>query len=145
MIATTATIAPRVEAAKRLLRELEQHAESAMDTLSKGDGAAFLAAVEKRDVLLAELQHVVDVLAQERAYAGAWTDGASSDAYALIGEVAHAATGALESHERLVGLAQVEHNRLAAALRKTEQPDAIATQYTATTHTLRPRTFSVTG
>jgi hypothetical protein len=146
MLATTpTTIAPHVEAAKRLLRELEQHAAVATNVLSSGDSAEFLATIEKRQHLLAELERVVDVLAHERARARGRFDERSSEAAALIGEVTEAAVGALETHERLVGRVRAERDRLAAAVGRTEQPDSIANHYAATSHVVRQQTLSVTG
>jgi hypothetical protein len=145
LAATSTTIAPHVEAAKRLLRELEQHAAVATDVLITGDSVEFLAMLEKRQRLLAQLERVVEVLAQERAQSRGRFDERGSEAAALIGEVTEAAAGALESHERLVGRVRAERDRLAAAVSRTEQPDSIANHYAATSHVVRQQTLSVTG
>jgi len=145
MNAASTAIAPHVEAAKRLLRELELHAEAATDTLGNGDGTAFLAAVEKRQGLLTQLEKVVDVLAHERARSRGRADDRAAETAALIGEVTQAAVGVLQSHEQLVGRVRAERDRLAVAVRKAEQPDQIANQYAATTHALRQQSLSVTG
>ena len=48
---TANSLAPHVEAAKRVLRELERHADAAMDTLHAGDSSQFdLAQAEPRVV-----------------------------------------------------------------------------------------------
>ena len=57
------TIAPHVEAAKRLLRELDQHAQAAIDTLDQGDATGLEPALDRRDELLAELVRVTDAIA----------------------------------------------------------------------------------
>src|SRR5678815_5861343 len=56
------SLAPHVEAAKRVLRELERHADAAIDTLNGGDSNQFAAAIQERETLLAKLSQVVDVL-----------------------------------------------------------------------------------
>ena len=145
LAATSTTIAPHVEAAKRLLRELEQHAAVATDVLIAGDSVEFLAMLEKRQRLLAQIERVVEVLAQERAQSRGRFDERGSETAALIGEVTEAAAGALESHERLVGRVRAERDRLAAAVSRTEQPDSIANHYAATSHVVRQQTLSVTG
>ena len=146
MLAATSTpIAPHVEAAKRLLRELEQHAAVATDVLIAGDSVEFLAMLEKRQRLLAQIERVVEVLAQERAQSRGRFDERGSETAALIGDVTEAAAGALESHERLVGRVRAERDRLAAAVSRTEQPDSIANHYAATSHVVRQQTLSVTG
>lgn len=142
---TPTTIAPHVEAAKRLLRELEQHASVATDVLATAGGSELLASLETRQGLLTRLETVVDLLAQARTRSRGHADGRPSETDALIGEVARAAEGVLQSHERLVDAVRVERDRLAEALRRTEQPDSIAHHYAATSHAVRPRTLSVTG
>ena len=144
-VRSSSPMAPHVEAAKRLLRELERHAELATATLSDGDGTDFLAAVENRETLLAELSRVVDVLAHQRAEIetlGGETGGATT---ALFVDLVNAATRALGSHEQLVVRARAERDRLAAAMRQSERPDSIANQYAATAPVPRAAVFSVTG
>jgi hypothetical protein len=146
MIADTpTTVARHVEAANRLLRELEQQAAVATDVLTAGDGMDFLAAVEKRQGLFAQLETVVGALAQERVRLGGRADDRSAQADALIGQVARVAAGVLQSHDRLVEQVRVERDRLAVAVRRTKQPDTIANQYAATSHAARHQTLSVTG
>jgi hypothetical protein len=142
---TVTSIAPHVEAAKRLLREIEQHAAAALGTLGQGDGTEFLAAVEEREALLAELAHAVDMIVQGRAQVNAWSAQEHAEASALFDETARATNGVLASQERLIARAKTERDRLAAALRRSEQPDQIANQYSATTHGPRVQTLSVTG
>lgn len=144
-VLTATTIAPHVEAAKRLLREIEQHTDAALDTLSQGGGTRFLAAVEERETLLSQLAHVVGEIARERAQSDAWANDEGSELAALVGEVTRAATAVLDSHERLVARATEERDRLSAAINRSAQPDSIANQYAATTHALPRRTLSVTG
>lgn len=74
MTARADSIAMHVEAAKRLLQELEQHAQSAVDALGRDGGADFLAAVSERDRVLAQLDDVVEALAHERSEAGEQQD-----------------------------------------------------------------------
>jgi len=142
---TAVSIAPHVEAAKRLLRELEQHADAAVDVLSRGDGAEFLAVVKERETLLAQLGQVVDVLAHERAQSGRWTAEQHREADSMIGELTRAAKGVHASHERLVSQVAVERDRLSAAVRRSDQPDSVASHYTAMAHAPRLGTLSVTG
>ena len=142
---TAVNIAPHVEAAKRLLRELEQHADAAVDVLNRGGGVEFLAVVKERETLLAQLGQVVDVLAHERAQSGRWTADQHREADTMIGELARAANGVHASHERLVSQVTVERDRLAAAVRRSEQPDSIASHYAAMSHAPRLGTLSVTG
>jgi hypothetical protein len=139
--ARTSAIAQHVEAAKRLLDELEQHAESALEALGSDDGAEFLAAVEERDRILGELNGVVEALAHERLDD---PDHQGTDS-TLLAEMAHAASAALESHEHLLARTQVERDRLAAALDRTKRPDAVAHQYAVATNGPRSTTLSVTG
>lgn len=138
-------LAPHVEAAKRLLREIERHADAAIDTLNNGDGTQFLSAIQERETLLTRLSEVVTALNQERTHADARGSRESAETKAMLGKLAGAATSVLASQERLVVSATVERDRLAAAVRRAEQPDAVATQYAATSHPLRAGYLSVTG
>ena len=144
---TANTLAPHVEAAKRVLRELERHADSAIDTLSHGDGSQFLAAIEERETLLAKLSQVVDVINHERAQAGgpAPRGRETAERRALLGDLARAAAGVMASHERLVARATVERDRLAEAVRQADKPDTVANQYAAMSHAPQQSTLSVTG
>lgn len=139
--AGTSAIALHVEAAKRLLDELEQHADTALRALGEEDGTEFLAAVQERDRILAELNDVVEALAHERVDAGS----AGADDSELLAEMAQAASDALESHEHLMSRTQAERDRLAAALDRAKRPDTIAHQYAVATGAQRRTTLSVTG
>ena len=139
--ARQSAIALHVEAAKRLLDELEQHAETALQALGTDD-AEFLVAVEERDRILGELTVVVEALANERL---ADPDGSRGGDSALLAEMAQAASAALESHAQLLSRTQHERDRLAAALDRTKRPDAIAHQYAVATSAPRAATLSVTG
>lgn len=142
---TPADLTPHVEAAKRLLREIERHADAAIDTLNNGDGGQFLSAIQEREALLARLSEVVTALNHERTNADARGSRESAEAKAMIGKLAGAATSVLASHERLVVSATVERDRLAAAMRRTEQPDSVASQYAAISEPPRAGFLSVTG
>jgi DNA repair ATPase RecN len=140
--AGTSAIALHVEAAKRLLDELEQHADSALRALGDEDGSEFLAAVHERDRVLAELNDVVEALAHERVVE---SDPTASEDSELLAEMAQAASEALESHEHLMARTQAERDRLAAALDRAKRPDTIAHQYAVATAAQRRTTLSVTG
>jgi hypothetical protein len=138
----TSAIAVHVEAAKRLLRELEEHAQKALHALGREGGADFFAAVDARDRVLGELDGVVNALTNERA-ANEPRDGDNAEASSLLAEMAQAAASALESHDRLAMETRRERDRLAAALRRTTRPDSVAHQYAASRP--RTRTISITG
>jgi hypothetical protein len=138
-------ISPFVEAAKQLLLELEQHANASLDTLSRGNGTEFLAAVEKRDAILEELSRVTDALAHERTHFGGGSHEERREVQALMSKLSHAANGAMHSHQRLVERATETRDRLNSAVKKADQPDAVATQYAATTPGPRQSFLSVTG
>jgi len=142
---TPDAIAPHVEAAKRLLREIERHADAAIDTLNSGDGSQFLLAIQERETLLSQLSQVVTALNRERTHADARGPRESAEAKAMIGKLAGAATSVMASQERLVDSVTAERDRLAAAVRRTEQPDPIASQYAAISPPLRAGYLSVTG
>jgi hypothetical protein len=145
MSAIPPNIRPHVEAAKRLLRELERHADAAAGTLSRGTGEEFLAVVQERDALLEELSRACAAIAHERVLSAAQPYGERSDAAAVFGELAEAVNAAEASHQQLVAKARDERDRLAAALRKAVEPDAVAPQYGATSPAPRRRTLSITG
>ena len=67
----TSAIARHVEAAKNLLRELEQQAATAMDALGRDQNAEFFAAVDDRTRTLERLDEIVEAIVQERALAAA--------------------------------------------------------------------------
>jgi hypothetical protein len=143
--ALVSRISPFVEAAKQLLLELEQHATASLDTLSRGNGTEFLAAVEKRDAILEELSRVTDALAHERAHFGGGSHEERREVQALIAKMSNAANGAMASQQRLIERATETRDRLDAAVKKAGQPDTVATQYAATTPGLRQSLLSVTG
>ena len=144
-MSTATAIVPHVEAAKRLLRELEQNATAAIDTLAHEGGSELLAAVEERGALLNELREVADALAHERASGNVSGHDGDEVTSTLLAEVAAAAAAALETHEQLVSRTRLERDRLAAALHRAKQPDTVADVYAAATGDPRPRTLSVTG
>ena len=140
----TSAVARHVEAAKQLLRELEQHAGTAIDALGREDGSEFLAAVTERDRILSQLDQVVEALSQSRPAAGS-SAARDPELVSLFAEMAAAAAAALESHEQLSSFTRAERDRLAAALQRSNTPDAVAHQYSAVANAGRPRTLSVTG
>lgn len=142
---TASTLTPRVEAAKRLLREIERHANSAIETLNAGDAARFLSVVDEREALIARLSEAVDVLNHERASADVRSPRETAETEALFGELARVAAGVLAAHERLVSSTTVERDRLEAAVRRADKPDAVANQYAAVSQAKQPGTLSVTG
>ena len=142
--ARTSAIAVHVEAAKRLLRELEQHAETALHALGRDSGAEFFAAVDERDRILGELDGVVDALTTERNASLEAHGEEDSHTSSLFAGMAQAAAVAVESHDRLATETRRERDRLAAALRRTVRPDSVAHQYAASSGP-RSRTISVTG
>ena len=143
--ALVSRISPFVEVAKQLLLELEQHANASLDTLNSGNGTEFLASVEKRDAILEELSHVTDALAHERAHFGGGSHEERREVQALMAKLSDAANGAMASHQRLIVRATETRDRLGAAVKKADQPDAVATQYAATMPGLRQSFLSVTG
>ena len=140
----TSAFAQHVETAKRLLGELEQHADSARQALQQDRGAEFLAAIEERERLLHGLSEVVTELAHDHAAAA---DGAIQDVETsrLLAEMAHAAARALESHRQLESDTQRERDRLGSAIQKGSRSDSVASQYAAASNTPRPQMLSVTG
>jgi uncharacterized protein YukE len=138
-------IALHVEAAKRLLGELEQHSATALGALGRDSGSDFFAAVEERDHVLEQLNTVVEALAHERQeieQPGAEQDDRTG---ALLAEMARAAAAALESHENLVARTQQERDRLAGALQRTNRTDSVADQYAVASSGIPQRTLSVRG
>jgi hypothetical protein len=136
-------VARYVDVAKQLLRELEQHAGTAIDALGREDESEFLAAVNERDRILAQLDQVVEALSQSRPAAG--PSGEDPAITSLFNEMAAAAAAALESHDQLASVTRAERDRLALAIQRTNTPDAVAHQYSAVANAGRPRTLSVTG
>jgi len=51
----------------------------------------------------------------------------------------------MSSHQRLIERATETRDRLGSAAKKADQPDAVATQYAATTPGIRQSLLSVTG
>jgi hypothetical protein len=134
------TLAPHVEAAKRLFRELDQHARAAIDSLDRGDATGLDSALEKREELLAELGRVTDTLARERALSGAW----GHEVHHPLADLAAVADAAWASDQRLLERATKERDRLGDAVRRAGQRDVVAHQYAATMPAAQP-ILSVTG
>ena len=129
-----------VAVAKRLLEELDQQAEAAMDALGREQSAEFLAAIDARAGLLGQLDGVIGNLT--------FADGTASGdprMQAMLDDVARAAGAALASHQRLVARARRERDRLRTVMERVDRPDAIANQYSATARPASKRTLSVTG
>jgi hypothetical protein len=131
-------LALHVAAAKRLLRELEEQAETALHSLGADNGDEFLAAVAGRDHILSQLDVVVGAVTHER--------GTEDDIETrqLLAEIARAAAAALESHENLVAQTRRERDRIAGALHQCARPDSVANQYALASKSPR-LTLSVTG
>jgi len=139
------SIARHVDAAKRLLGELEQHAEAARQALGSDSSAEFLAAVNARERIFGELDSVVTNISRDRAAAlgsGVEQDAATNQ---LLTEMAQAAARALESHEQLRVQATRARARLGAAIDRVDRPDTIASRYAVATSSTRSRSLSVTG
>jgi hypothetical protein len=130
--------------AKRLLQELDQQAEAALDALDREQSEQFFAAVDARDGLLGQLDGVIGDLTREH---GQTVDGTYPDTalQAMLDDVARAASAALASHQRLVAQARRERDRLRSVMERVDRPDAIANQYSATVRPVSKRTLSVTG
>lgn len=143
MTARADAIAVHVEAAKRLLQELEQHAQSAVDALGRDGGADFLAAVNERDRVLGELDEIVEAIAHERQTTS--EQDLDADAGPLLSEMARVAAAALEAHENLLARTRMERDRLAALLQRTSRPDPVASKYAGAFQVPRAPVFSVTG
>ncbi|HVX41652.1 MAG TPA: hypothetical protein VHB25_18980 [Gemmatimonadaceae bacterium] len=139
------SIAMHVEAAKRLLQELEQHAQSAVDALGREGGAEFVAAVSERERVLAELNDVVEALAHERAESSDHEATPEPATGELFAEMARVAAAALEAHENLLARTRMERDRLAALLHRTNEPDRIASRYAGALQPSRGPVLSVTG
>jgi len=122
--APASAIAAHVEAAKRLLRELDEHAQSAIDSLRRQATEDFASVVAERDALLTELDRVVGELAASRSSGAGGRQSA-----AAFDEIGQAALAALETHKMLVEQTRVERDRIAAALDRADKPDAVATRY----------------
>lgn len=142
-------IALHVEAARRLLRELEQQAATAMASLGRDENEEFFAAIDDRTRTLERLDGVVEAIVQERALAAA-VHGARAEpdpaTNELLAEVARAASDALEAHQQLTVEAGREQARLAQAHARTGRPDTVARRYAATSSQgARQRTLSVSG
>jgi len=136
-------LALHVAAARRLLRELEEQAETALHSLDVENGDEFLTAIAGRDQILSQLDVVVEAVTHERANGGGAheDDGETGQ---LLAEIARAAAAAMESHENLVAKTRRERDRLAGALHQCARPDAVANQYALASKS-PPLTLSVTG
>ncbi len=135
-------IALHVEAAKRLLHELEQHASVAIDALDTDAGAVFVAAVAASNETLLDLDAVVSTLTEQRSGVEA-TPLPEAEA-AMLDDVSRAAAAALESHERLLHRTRQERDRI-ADVGTTAPGNPIASQYAAVSKLGRARTLSVTA
>ena len=138
--ARSSAVALHVENAKRLLKELERHAEVALHALGHESGDSFVAAVDERDRIISRLDEIVQSLVDER-----FGDSNDPEIRELFDEMAQASATALESHNELASHARRERDRLAAALNRATKPDSVAHHYAAATTPARSRTFSVTG
>jgi hypothetical protein len=141
----TTAFALHVEAAKRLLLELEQQAEVAREALAREENAQFLAAVEERDLILKRLDEVVEAIAHERTSGNDESAERDAETERLLADMAQAAASALESHEQLESATKRERDRLARAQVRSTRPDAVADHYAASTTGPRQRTLSVKG
>jgi hypothetical protein len=130
-------LALHVAAARRLLRELEEQAETALYSLDVENGDEFLTAIAGRDQILSQLDVVVEAVTHERANGGGAheDDGETGQ---LLAEIAR------ESHENLVAKTRRERDRLGGALHQCARPDAVANQYALASKS-PPLTLSVTG
>lgn len=137
-------MALHVEAAKRLLQELEQHAHIAREALDLDGSKEFFAAIEERDRILGQLTDVVDAIVQERGVDGE-PSGEDMDTGPMFAEMARAAASALESQRQLTARAQRERDRIATVLNNTNRPDPIADQYASAVGGKRGGTLSITG
>ncbi len=138
-------IALHVEAAKRILAELDEHAATAMHALEHDGGADFFAAVDERSRVLSELDAVVEALAHERAAMRDTSPDDDEETGTLLADMARAAAAALESHEQLVAHTRRERDRLGAAMHRSARPDSVAMQYATAVAGPELRTFSVRG
>ncbi len=143
MTARADSIAVHVEAAKRLLQELEQHAQSAVDALGR-NGTEFIAAVNERERVLEELGGVVEAIAQ-RADGVEPQQQSDAETRPLLVEVARVAAAALEAHENLLARTRMERDRLAALLHRHNEPDRLANRYAGAFQPMRGPVFSATG
>jgi len=142
-LSRSSAIARHAAVAKQLLHELEQHAGTAIDAIGREDGSEFLAAVNERDRILAQLDQVVDALSRARPARG--SSGEAPEITMLFKEMAAATAAALASHDQLTSFTRAERDRLAIAIRRTNTTDVVAHQYSAVANAGRPRTLSVTG
>ncbi len=117
-----------VEAAKNLLRDLDDQAQEAMSTLSH-DHTELLGVVERRGRMLDELGRLIGLITASRRQAGAPVRVSQ----AALEDLARASAAALESHLALIAAAQEERNRLSHVGGRLGRPDAVARQYSATT------------
>ena len=143
MSTTSITIASHAQAAKRLLHELEQQSDAARSALDRDEGDEFLSAVSARDKILAELEHVVNALVQERSSLDK-QGPSSAEAKRLFAEVAQVAAAALESQESLHEHVRIGRDRAGAALGRAPAHQPSSKGYGGTNASPR-RTLSVTG
>lgn len=141
----TTPFALHVEAAKRLLLELEQQAEVARAALERKESEEFLAAVDERDLILKRLDEVVEAIAHERSSGTDELGERDGETERLLADMAQAAAAALESHDQLETATRRERDRLGRAQVRSTRVDSVADQYAASTVAPRPRTLSVKG
>ncbi len=140
MPAVPSAIALHIEAAKRLLQELDEQASSAMQAVGQTSPADLFETLAQRDQTLEQLGGVVNAIASRTSVGE--LDGSTR---AALQELGQAAAAALESQGRLAAVAQRERNRLADAQDRAARPDGIARQYGAATRAAHPRLISVSG
>jgi hypothetical protein len=138
-------IATHVEAAKRLLVELEEQSLTAFQALGRDSGDEFLAAVDARDRILTELNGVIESLAHDGPAVQAPDTQSRAQVNSMLDDMARVAARALESHQELMARTQLERNRLAAALTRSERPDGVADRYAANARAPHTRTLSISG
>jgi hypothetical protein len=144
MVRARSDIARHVEAAKRLLAELDQQAVVVMTAIGREDGAEFVQAVSRRDTLVADLQRAVDEIAHQRAWTASPT-GSNSAPKALT-ELTQALHGAVARQQEILSAAAAERDRISTAMKQADRPDALASRYTGLSSSAPPNpTISVAG
>jgi hypothetical protein len=128
----------RVALAERILAELGQQTERALDALGRDDPDAMLEAVSNRGRAIAELDRAVTYLMSGReAYDGAVTEE-------MVNRVAEMAERTLRAHHDLLRRVSGEHERIEEELETTER-GATATQAYGSRVTRAGRNLSLTG
>lgn len=135
-------VVPHVEAARRLLRELDRHAAANAATLSAGTGIQFLTAVQERHALFQELSRACAALAHERVISASESRGRpSGGASVIFAELADAVNAAEASHQALVARARKERDRLAMSAGREDESEA-STRHAAPSATHRRKPLS---